>query len=169
MSRWAFVDFHSVDAATAVLINPKNHKLDGRQLKVEYASAEAVRRGGGSSLMPGAKPERKTATTGERKAKRQEPREHKLAARRMAQPDTEDPSSQDRPVKKRRLDEDSGVTYSAEAHAPKDNKGIGGKSTGKEKARRSDKTARTRPGAALALAQRQSVAIKPSEGSKIVF
>ncbi|KAF8514847.1 RNA-binding domain-containing protein [Hysterangium stoloniferum] len=51
---WAFVDFHNVEDATAVLINPRNHNLDGRKLVVEYASAEAVRRGGG----PGAKSHR---------------------------------------------------------------------------------------------------------------
>jgi RNA recognition motif-containing protein len=45
--RFAFVDFMSVQYATSALINPKNYSLDGRQLVVEYASAEAVRRGGG--------------------------------------------------------------------------------------------------------------------------
>jgi hypothetical protein len=39
--------------------------------------------------------------------------------------------------------------------------------TGKESTSRSK--SRTKPGAALALAQRQSVAILPSQGSKIVF
>lgn len=43
---WAFVDFFDVKKATISLLNPHNHFLNGRTLKVEYASAEAVRRGG---------------------------------------------------------------------------------------------------------------------------
>ncbi len=46
LDSFAFVDFISVEHATAVLINPRNHKLNGRQLVVEYASPDAVRRGG---------------------------------------------------------------------------------------------------------------------------
>ncbi|KAF9031876.1 hypothetical protein BDZ89DRAFT_1012897 [Hymenopellis radicata] len=42
---FAFVDFASTEHATSALINIKNHFLDGRKLKVEYASADAVRRG----------------------------------------------------------------------------------------------------------------------------
>lgn len=42
---FAFVDFHSPAHATASLIDPRNYRLDGRELKIEYASAEAVRRG----------------------------------------------------------------------------------------------------------------------------
>ncbi|PLW14686.1 hypothetical protein PCANC_09591 [Puccinia coronata f. sp. avenae] len=45
---FAFVDFETVDQATKVLMNLKNHHLDGRKLTVEYASVEAVKRGGGS-------------------------------------------------------------------------------------------------------------------------
>ncbi|THV08143.1 hypothetical protein K435DRAFT_707727 [Dendrothele bispora CBS 962.96] len=42
---FAFVDFSSIDNATSALVNPKNHNFNGRRLVVEYASAEAVRRG----------------------------------------------------------------------------------------------------------------------------
>ncbi|EHS62806.1 uncharacterized protein PGTG_22688 [Puccinia graminis f. sp. tritici CRL 75-36-700-3] len=45
---FAFVDFETIDQATNVLVNLKNHRLDGRNLTVEYASVEAVKRGGGS-------------------------------------------------------------------------------------------------------------------------
>ncbi|KAI9625223.1 hypothetical protein H4Q26_016414 [Puccinia striiformis f. sp. tritici PST-130] len=48
---FAFVDFHTVEQATNVLVNMKNHRLDGRNLTVEYASAEAVKRGGGSARL----------------------------------------------------------------------------------------------------------------------
>lgn len=43
--RFAFVDFHSPAYATATLIDPRNGFLDGRQLIVQYAGAEAIRRG----------------------------------------------------------------------------------------------------------------------------
>ena len=45
-NRFAFVDFHTPKGATLALLNPHNHRLNGRDLKVEYASADAVRRGG---------------------------------------------------------------------------------------------------------------------------
>lgn len=45
---WAFVDFLSTSQATSSLTNPRNHTLDGRKLVVEYASPDAVRRGGHS-------------------------------------------------------------------------------------------------------------------------
>jgi RNA recognition motif-containing protein len=47
LCSWAFVDFTNTEHATEALVNPRNHTLDGRQLKVEYASPDAVRRGGG--------------------------------------------------------------------------------------------------------------------------
>jgi RNA recognition motif-containing protein len=46
--RWAFVDFTSTEYATTALTNPRNHHLNGRDLVVEYASLDAVRRGGGA-------------------------------------------------------------------------------------------------------------------------
>ncbi|KZO98143.1 hypothetical protein CALVIDRAFT_535731 [Calocera viscosa TUFC12733] len=46
---WAFLDFHTTAQAQAVLINGRNHNLNGRKLVVEFGSADAVRRGGHSS------------------------------------------------------------------------------------------------------------------------
>jgi RNA recognition motif-containing protein len=48
-ASWAFVDFHTIAQATSALLNPHNHSLNGRKLVVEYASADAVRRGGGGA------------------------------------------------------------------------------------------------------------------------
>ncbi|KAL1740205.1 hypothetical protein HDZ31DRAFT_1558, partial [Schizophyllum fasciatum] len=42
---FAFVDFGTKEFAEEALINPRNHHLNGRDLQVEFASAEAVRRG----------------------------------------------------------------------------------------------------------------------------
>ncbi|CAE7221273.1 unnamed protein product [Rhizoctonia solani] len=44
---WAFLDFINTTYATAVLVNPRNHHLNGRKLVLEYGSPDAVRRGGG--------------------------------------------------------------------------------------------------------------------------
>ncbi|KAG9118740.1 hypothetical protein FRC07_006608, partial [Ceratobasidium sp. 392] len=44
---WAFLDFLNTTYATAVLVNPRNHHLNGRKLVLEYGSPDAVRRGGG--------------------------------------------------------------------------------------------------------------------------
>ncbi|KAG8692593.1 hypothetical protein FRC09_011095, partial [Ceratobasidium sp. 395] len=43
---WAFLDFLNTTYATAVLVNPRNHHLNGRKLVLEYGSPDAVRRGG---------------------------------------------------------------------------------------------------------------------------
>lgn len=51
--RWAFVDFHLPEQCTRALLNVRNHTLDGRNLNVEYASADAVRRGGSQIAVRG--------------------------------------------------------------------------------------------------------------------
>lgn len=43
--RFAFVDFFTALQATATLIDPRNSHLDGRQLILQYAGADAIRRG----------------------------------------------------------------------------------------------------------------------------
>ena len=43
--RWAFLDFESTEHATAALTDRRNHSMDGRQLKVEFASREAAAAG----------------------------------------------------------------------------------------------------------------------------
>ncbi|KAF9508131.1 hypothetical protein BS47DRAFT_1488500 [Hydnum rufescens UP504] len=43
---FAFLDFITPQHATMALIDPRNYSLDGRTLKLEFASADAVRRGG---------------------------------------------------------------------------------------------------------------------------
>lgn len=39
------MDFHTSAYATASLIDPRNYRLDGRELTLEFAGADAVRRG----------------------------------------------------------------------------------------------------------------------------
>lgn len=145
MRRWAFVDFTSIENATAVLLDPRNHRLDGRKLVVEYASAEAVRRGGG----PGAKAHRDNKAINE-KGKDKGGWAGEQSRREEVRPKdfgTENLEGERGPPQKRSrwADDDA------------------------EREGRRGKGRRTKPGAALALAQREKVAIVPFSGKKIVF
>jgi RNA recognition motif-containing protein len=142
-SRFAFLDFTSTEHATAALINPRNHRLNGRDLVVEYASADAVRRGGGPRLQS----EHKSGP-GKRHSDRQ--------------PDTESrPRSQSRP---RRRDEKEHSTQQDAADSTRRNQKEGPRHIKADRVR-----GRPKPGAALAQAPRESAAIIPSQGQKIVF
>jgi len=127
---WAFVDFTSTEHATFALINPRNHSLDGRKLTVEYASPDAVRRGGGP----------------------REPGSHKRGVvadttRRLGNSRGEVPSGRN---EKMRL----GKKLKHGLDVERDSAGKG---------------ERPKPGAALALAQRGTAAILPSQGKKTTF
>jgi RNA recognition motif-containing protein len=136
------VDFTSIEDATAALTSPKNHRLDGRELVVEYASPEAVRRGGGALkstkegttgkvLLPRGKVHRPRTT----------PRRHDLA-------------------QAKKTEEEEAKAEEGDSPSVPANKGA-----------RRDKVAprRAKPGAALAQAKRESAAIVPSQGQKIKF
>lgn len=142
-SRFAFLDFTSTEHATAALINPRNHRLNGRDLVVEYASADAVRRGGGPRLQSEHK-----GNPGKRHGDRQ--------------PDTESrPRSQSGP---RRRDEKEHSTQQDAAESTRRNQKEGPRHIKADRVR-----GRPKPGAALAQAPRESAAIIPSQGQKIVF
>ncbi|KAI1789545.1 hypothetical protein LXA43DRAFT_1062781 [Ganoderma leucocontextum] len=132
---WAFVDFTSTEHATSALTNPRNHHLNGRKLVVEYASPEAVRRGGGGP--PREKKPKEMAT------KRERPARQNLAGAEEGN-EAEQP---EHPAKKRRVAGE-------------------GQAQGRDKGRR---VARSKPGAALAMAKREDPSIVPSQGKKIVF
>ncbi|KLO10138.1 hypothetical protein SCHPADRAFT_878411 [Schizopora paradoxa] len=139
---FAFVDFISAEHATAVLINPRNHKLNGRQLVVEYASPDAVRRGGHREKGEGRPKGPKNFTNS------------KPVGRKYTEGGEED---------------------SEQVHG--DDNGQGDKggdgSFASRKNERGSKDGyskrRPKPGAALALAKRENVAIVPSEGTRITF
>lgn len=56
---FAFVDFDSASLATKALIEPRNGRLLGRMLQLEFASSDAVRRGASKDLLPDYVPERR--------------------------------------------------------------------------------------------------------------
>ncbi|KAJ7724883.1 hypothetical protein B0H16DRAFT_1736458 [Mycena metata] len=155
---FAFVDFTSIEHATSVLVNPKNYTLNGRKLVIEYASADAVRRGapkgkredgtGGAERMP---QRRKEAKSRGPRAEKKIERERKAGAghghghdaQRSAAPSGERPA-------------DPSASHNADGAREREWKGKGPRS-------------RPKPGAALALAKRESAAIVPSQGKKLVF
>lgn len=164
--RWAFVDFVDTEGATAALTNPRNHHLDGRNLVVEYASPDAVRRGGHRPA-PGEKPQARDKDRAGRAAP---------PSRKRAHDDADAGQSA-----RRTTGRDAAV---GDADADADAAGAGGEGAGArgrpakrprvargEPARRGKGGARWRakPGAALAQATREAVAIVPSRGRKIVF
>ena len=135
---WAFVDFATIEDATAVLTNTRNHFLDGRKLVVEYASPDAVRRGGGAGPRPAKGGHRKGDARKTDGDKALEPRK-----RPRIDKSERDKADSDRPGEQ--------TTYSTRPS--------------KEQRKRP----RATPGAALALAKREQVAIIPSQGTKIKF
>lgn len=54
---FAFIDFESAAHATASLIDPHNYRLDGRELKMEFAGVDAIRRGASKDLLTAAQRE----------------------------------------------------------------------------------------------------------------
>ena len=143
--RWAFLDFHNVEDATSALLDTRNHHLDGRKLVVEYASAEAVRRGGG----PGAR-EHRDNTQGKEK------RDITRTGNRVRGETKSEGKTQGNPTAEN--------VYDHEEPPQKKHKAWDGKERD-----HGVKGRRTKPGAALALAKREKVAIVPSIGKKIRF
>ncbi|KAG6854365.1 hypothetical protein C0991_007870 [Blastosporella zonata] len=153
---FAFVDFTSIEHATASLINPKNHQLNGRKLVMEYAGAEAVRRGA-----PKVKREEGSAPS-----RRDGPAYSKRHERPERKPRQDASWSNDKTEEQ--VEQEHTPAVPAAGHRghrdPEERKTFAGKER-REKGPRS----RPKPGAALALAKRESAAILPSKGNKITF
>ncbi|EPT03662.1 hypothetical protein FOMPIDRAFT_1035281 [Fomitopsis schrenkii] len=159
---WAFVDFANAEYATDALVNPKNHFLDGRKLVIEYASPDAVRRGGN---IPRSKGEGKRDGAPGANRRERQPRTERTHANGEA-------PRADR--KRKILPEDADVEQMADHD---------GEDASRKKQRTEDwhgtrdaagrdkkpPRARPKPGAALALAKRETAAIVPAQGRKIVF
>ncbi|KAI0254734.1 hypothetical protein BJV78DRAFT_1273808 [Lactifluus subvellereus] len=147
---FAFVDFTSTEHATAALIHPKNHQLDGRKLVVEYASADAVRRGGGAGPRP-----KKTSAEGTGEG-------HTRSKKR-------EPAVGDRTDDKSHT---TTVITTKNSKPPEERGTAPGRRSGasaRAKANSGTRKPRPAPGAALALAKRERVAIVPSQGRRITF
>lgn len=143
--RWAFLDFYNIEDATSALLDTRNHRLDGRRLVVEYASAAAVRRGGG----PGAREHRDNIQSKEKRDIT------KPGNRVQGETKSEDKTQEKSPVEH---PEDQGEPPQKKARMMDE-----------KRREREAKVRRTKPGAALALAKREKVAIVPSSGKKTIF
>lgn len=164
--RWAFVDFTSTEHATASLINPRNHSLDGRKLNVEYASPDAVRRGGGpresdnkqKGEEPGVGPGGRVRKPKSAGYVRNKP---KSAAGLLTKDGERKLNKKERKLeKKERMSEKLKHKFGVE-------RAVGGGARPGEGP--PAKRERPKPGEALALAQRGTAAILPSQGQKITF
>ena len=148
---WAFVDFTSIEHATSALINPRNHRLNGRDLVVEFASPDAVRRGGGGPRPP-------RDSEGARKGRQDgdySPRKRQKVSDGSAPAESADAPAFD-PARSR-----EGRDGKTDTHGGRPTRERPGKDRGKRH--------RPAPGAALALAKREQVGIVPSQGTKITF
>ncbi|KAK7696004.1 hypothetical protein QCA50_000644 [Cerrena zonata] len=144
---WTFVDFKTTEGATAALTSRKAFYLDGRQLVVEFASPDAVRRGGfrGDKKEGGA-----DSPYTKDKSKRKAPEEQHADNVVDAVDATGGEEAEEKPWKRRRTEGDK----TERRHTTTKD--------GRPKVR-------PKPGAALAQARREVVAIVPSQGKKIVF
>lgn len=171
LCRWAFIDFYNAAQATQSLIDGRNHYMNGRTLTVEYASSDAVRRGGGkmegADAAAGQKPRGRTAPEGRTSSYQGGKR------KREAQEDTSEQATG------RELNEDSEMPKQAFYRPPlplqpwKEAAAKVHKPNKEERQalreERKSKGKRQKPGAALANAQREKIAIQPGAGKKITF
>ncbi|KAJ2927346.1 hypothetical protein H1R20_g9747, partial [Candolleomyces eurysporus] len=132
---FTFVDFSSIDNATSALINPRNHRFNGRELKVEYAAAA------GSKL----------SKKSDGKARLSKPK----------------PLNGDRNQTLEVNDDEDAMQVVEEPQEKKAKPRPGFKDSERD-GRRGSK-ARPKPGAALALAKRETAAIVQSQGKKTTF
>ena len=151
------MDFTSVEHATAALINPKNHHLNGRNLVVEYASPDAVRRGA---------PKGKSADGSARKVKGT-PRSNRPKGHSEETKETDHKPEEDAHTTEAAVDVAETPAAKSSPKKQRDNKERAGAKP--EGVRQKGPKSRPKPGAALALAKRESAAIVPSQGQKITF
>jgi RNA recognition motif-containing protein len=163
---FAFVDFASIDNATSTLINPKNHRFNGRELKVEFAGADAVRRGAAKHLLPGSDlKDGKKPFNGKPRGARDSrpPRPSRDASDGARGPKTEFKSNSDYAATPATVGEVGGGEDEQVLPREKRQRPAGSERLGR------DGKKRPKPGAALALAKRETAAIVPGQGKKITF
>jgi RNA recognition motif-containing protein len=153
--RFAFVDFKNQQFATDALTNPHNHSLNGRALVVEYASADAVRRG----ILANAKKENEKQPTRNHSSRRPQKSERIAAKAAARQSLTSQNGTKADDSEERTVPEDTGLDENSRTTDPR--KSRDGPSA--------NRLRRQKSGAALATAQREKVSIVPSTGKKIVF
>lgn len=153
LHSFAFVDFETVTHATQALIEPRNGRLLGRALQLEFAGVDAVRRGASRDLLPDYVP-----TTRRRRRAGDDARgdANGVGGDAAGTPSTHPAPAEDGPAAWPERDR---------AALPKQQQAAPARrSQGKARA-----GVRLRPGAANAQAPRQQYAIRPSEGKRTTF
>ncbi|GAA6039113.1 hypothetical protein JCM8097_005332 [Rhodosporidiobolus ruineniae] len=161
---WCFVDFHLPAQATRALLNLRNHTLNGRKLNVEYASADAVRRGGLGSRAAG-KAARVRRENGGGEGEGQEGGDRRNGGGKRREREWDDGNVRD-------LAQSGGFQRDGPPHGRQDRRRGDGFGGGDERRPAKGGVAdgkRAKPGAALANAQRASEAIVQSQGRKTTF
>lgn len=143
---FAFVDFASTTEATQALLEPRNGRLLGRSLQLEYAGVDAIRRGASRNLLPDYVP-----TPRRRRAPK--PSDDAVDSEASAPAD----ASADAPADAEPDASDAGLGARGSQGPPRR---VPGRSRG---------PTRLRPGAANAAAPRQHYAIQPSAGKRTTF
>lgn len=155
-SSFCFLDFESTAHATAALIHPANHHWNGRDLSVQYASIDAVRRGGYAEADG-----KRVFVKGAR---------HGASEEKAFGLNTEPKISEAEDVSERSHATAKRSTEQAEAG---EGEAVGSvkpfKSRGPTGGRVKQDRSRPKPGAALAAAQRATSGIVPGQGKKIKF
>lgn len=143
---FAFVDFASTTEATQALLEPRNGRLLGRSLQLEYAGVDAIRRGASRNLLPDYVP----------------------TPRRRRAPKPSDDADAEAPAS---ADGSADAPADAAADADAADAGLGARAPQgpRRVPGRSRGAMRMRPGAANAAAPRQHYAIQPSAGKRITF
>ena len=186
---WAFVDFHSMAHATATLIDyPRCYRLLGRTLNVQYASADAVRRGmsKGHRILNKISDDRQ-----EREEKREEKQKKSNKSRpgksaraqiKLEKAQAAAEAKAEEEMKQLAENAPAPGTFDVDAPLPKKHKETQEERKARREKERQEKeakdrrsgvapapSARLKPGAALAAAQRASTSIVESAGKKTTF
>ena len=143
----------TIEHATSALVNPKNHQLNGRSLVVEYASPDAVRRGAPKGKSSDG------AIAKDRRNRGPRPPHDSRPNRSFTQP-VETPET---------VDSNNNIIPVADSHSMNHTSDAKAWTSSKSGVRHKGPKTRPKPGAALALAKRESAAILPSQGHKITF
>ncbi|OAD78578.1 hypothetical protein PHYBLDRAFT_107504, partial [Phycomyces blakesleeanus NRRL 1555(-)] len=150
---FGYIDFMNVDYATKAIRAPDKHNVDGRKVRVEFASEDAYLRGHPWLMREkkkeasGEKPAAEGAATDGKTGKTYPPREEEEWRKRR-------PARGDRVDKGEKGEKSEKGEYTKE-YKPRDNK--------------DKKPLRVKSGQALSEAQRQKPTVQEFKGTKIVF
>ncbi|SOV05919.1 related to RNA-binding protein rnp24 [Ustilago sp. UG-2017a] len=169
---FGFLDFHTVEQATASLLDPRNTLLDGRKIILQYASADATRRGASKTQKTLIANRRPNELRVGFQRKNQMPRRAKGETSNRWTRRSSKGEGEEEEEKEEEKEAPIPGTFDPNAPLPKKHKETKEERMARRAAggaREREKETRARPGAALANAQRASVAIMQSTGTKVTF